>query len=124
PGHFRSVTTVVNRLFNLVRPDIAVFGKKDYQQLMMIRLMVSDLAMPVEVHGVDTVREPDGLAMSSRNQYLRPEERRLAPRLYQTLKDLRDEMLGARTIPRDAEEHATMKLNRLGFRTEYVSIAR
>lgn len=124
PGHFRGVTTVVNRLFNLVRPDVAIFGKKDYQQLMLIRLMVSDLGMPIEIVGVDTMRESDGLAMSSRNNYLRPEERTLAPRLYAVLCDLRDEILRTKEVPLDAEAVGLERLQRMGFRPEYVSVVR
>ncbi len=124
PGHFRGVTTVVNRLFNLVQPDVAVFGKKDYQQLMLIRLMATDLGMPVEIIGVDTMREDDGLARSSRNRYLRPEERAKAPRLYAVLCDLRDEVLRASGIPWEAEATAADRLLRMGLRPEYVSIVR
>jgi len=85
PGHFEGVTTVVAKLFHIVEPDIAVFGEKDYQQLTIIRHMVAELRIPIEIVGAPTVREPDGLAMSSRNQYLTGPERQTAPRIYQTL---------------------------------------
>ena len=124
PGHFRGVATAVNRLFNLVTPDVAVFGKKDYQQWLIVRLMTVDLGLPVEIVGVDTVREPDGLALSSRNRYLAPEERQRAPRLYEALRTLRDRVreknMGLGTV----EENAVMELKESGFRPEYVSVRR
>jgi pantoate--beta-alanine ligase len=90
PGHFRGVTTIVMKLFQIVQPRAAMFGWKDAQQLLVIRRMTRDLGVPVEVIGVETVREPDGLAMSSRNQYLNPTERAAAPVLYRGLSAIRD----------------------------------
>ncbi|MDX2123885.1 MAG: pantoate--beta-alanine ligase, partial [Aeromonas hydrophila] len=85
PGHFRGVSTVVTKLFNLVQPDVACFGQKDYQQLALIRKMVADMAMPIQIVGVPTVRAEDGLALSSRNGYLTAAERALAPELARTM---------------------------------------
>lgn len=97
PGHFDGVCTVVAKLFNLFQPDDAVFGKKDYQQLAIIRRLVRDLNIPVEIHGIDTVREPDGLAMSSRNRYLDADERLQAVALSRALRHARQAWLGGET---------------------------
>ncbi len=124
PGHFRGVATVVNRLFNLVGPDVALFGKKDYQQWVILRQMVRDLAMPVEVVGVETVRDADGLALSSRNGYLSAQERRVAPALFRTLEAVRAEVEGAGMIPPDIEARALDRLQKTGFVPDYISIRR
>jgi pantoate--beta-alanine ligase len=124
PGHFRGVATVVNRLLNLVGPDVAVFGKKDYQQLLVIRRMVSDLGMPVEIIGVETVRDPDGLALSSRNGYLTIDERRVAPRLYTALRTLREQTLQAGRMDTAFVQQAIDGLAANGFRVDYLSVRR
>jgi len=124
PGHFRGVTTVVNRLLNLVQPDVAVFGNKDYQQLLVIRLMVADLGMTVAIEGVDTVREADGLAYSSRNRYLNAEERRTAPLLYVTLRELADALGKSPADAGEALEGARARLQAAGFRPEYLELRR
>lgn len=123
PGHFRGVTTVVARLFHLATPDVAIFGKKDYQQLLLIRLMVSDLGMPTEIVGIDTVRESDGLALSSRNGYLSTDERQRAPILYKVLQGVARRMQGG--DPRGiVEEGAATELRAAGLRPDYVSVRR
>ncbi|HNQ35408.1 MAG TPA: pantoate--beta-alanine ligase [bacterium] len=94
PGHFSGVATVVLKLLNLVQPDRAYFGWKDAQQLLIIKRLVRDLNLPVEIVGMATVREKDGLALSSRNRYLEPAERRAAPRLYQVLREIADRLAG------------------------------
>lgn len=124
PGHFVGVATVVNKLFNLVQPDVAVFGEKDYQQLLVIRRMVSELCMPLEIVGVATVREADGLAMSSRNQYLDAEQRQTAPLLYQQLQQMAEAIHAGETDFDGLQQKATKQLEQAGFRTDYLRIAR
>lgn len=123
PGHFRGVATVVVRLLNMVTPDIAFFGKKDYQQLMVIRRMVDDLAIPVDIVGVDVVRDADGLALSSRNRYLDATQRRNAPHLYKTLVWIAEQLRAGREIA-DLERTAIRRLEERGFVPDYVSIRR
>jgi pantoate--beta-alanine ligase len=122
PGHFMGVATVVTKLLNLVQPDVAVFGEKDYQQLMIIRRAVIDLCMPVEIIGVPTTREPDGLAMSSRNRYLTPEERRIAPKIFQELDRARAAIESGRTDYEALEQAGYQALQQAGFRPDYFSI--
>lgn len=124
PRHFRGVATVVNRLFNIVQPDVSIFGKKDYQQLAVIRKMVADLAMPVEIIGVDTVREHDQLAMSSRNNYLDERERAIAPTLFATIDSIRSLIISLGEIPGDIEQQGMKRLKAAGFDPDYVSIRR
>jgi pantoate--beta-alanine ligase len=122
PGHFRGVATVVAKLFGIVQPEFALFGEKDYQQLAVLRRMAEDLCLPVDVVGVPTVRETDGLAMSSRNGYLSAAERALAPEIYRTLSALAERLrAGERDYP-SVEREAMVRLDRSGFRSEYVSI--
>jgi pantoate--beta-alanine ligase len=122
PGHFEGVATVVAKLFNLVQPDIALFGKKDYQQWRLIERMVRDLAMPVAIVGVTTVREADGLAMSSRNQYLSPHERQLAPALYVSLTGIREAIMQGNRNFAALETGAVQQLEGLGFKPQYVEV--
>jgi len=124
PGHFAGVATVVAKLFSIVQPDVAVFGEKDFQQLTVIRRMVVDLCLPVRIVGAPTMREADGLAMSSRNQYLEPAERERAPLIHAALQ---------RVVPRIAagdadlaalEREGAESLARAGFRVDYFSVRR
>lgn len=121
-GHFDGVATVVCKLFNIVQPDVALFGLKDFQQFAVIQTMVRDLHLPVELIGVPTVRESDGLAMSSRNGYLTENERKIAPQLYKTLQKSRVNLL-TKTIS-DIEKLAISELENVGFMVDYFNVAR
>ncbi|MBA6328259.1 pantoate--beta-alanine ligase [Colwellia sp. MB02u-6] len=121
PGHFRGVTTVVCKLFNLVQPDIACFGLKDYQQVQVIQTMVEDLSMPIEIIAVETVREASGLALSSRNNYLNKEEKNIAPALSQNLKWLAQAIRGNDDFVGLAQKAAS-NINMAGMKTDYIHI--
>jgi pantoate--beta-alanine ligase len=123
PGHFMGVATVVTKLLNLVQPDVALFGEKDFQQLMIIRRAAEDLCMPVEVLGLPTTRESDGLAMSSRNRYLTAEQRALAPRIFAVLERAREAL--ERDGRRDfvaIEKEGMNALAAAGFRPDYFAV--
>ncbi len=124
PGHFVGVTTIVCKLFNLVQPDVAVFGEKDFQQLMVIRRMVEELCMPIEIVGVPTVRETDGLAMSSRNGYLSAEQRQLAPQLHGIMQGLAKRIRAGETDYAALEKTTADQIDRAGFKTDYLVIRR
>jgi pantoate--beta-alanine ligase len=124
PKHFSGVATVVLKLFNMVRPHSAIFGKKDYQQYIVLRDMVRQFALPIEIIPAETVRAEDGLALSSRNQYLDPDARREAPRLYRTLITMRNQLLqGSRDIQR-LELDGMAELARNGWRPDYIAVRR
>jgi pantoate--beta-alanine ligase len=124
PGHFTGVSTVVCKLFHLVQPDVAVFGEKDFQQLMLIRQMVRDLDMDIHIEGLPTVREADGLAMSSRNGYLSTAERKLAPGFHLTLREVVDALHKGRQDYASLQAEAAQTLASRGFRPDYVEIRR
>jgi pantoate--beta-alanine ligase len=124
PGHFEGVATVVAKLFHIVEPDVAVFGEKDYQQLTIIRRLVADLCMPISIIAAPTVRDPDGLAMSSRNQYLSDEERRKAPVIHQTLLAAVERVRAGDRDFAAIERSGLEALERAGFRPDYFSIRR
>ena len=122
PGHFTGVATIITKLFNLVQPDLAVFGEKDYQQLLVIRRLTADLGFDVDIVAVPTVREPDGLAMSSRNRYLDKEERTHAARFPQVLHELAGRIRAGERDYARLEREAIWELAEAGFVTEYVSV--
>ncbi|MBV8659206.1 MAG: pantoate--beta-alanine ligase [Burkholderiales bacterium] len=122
PGHFRGVATVVTKLFNIVQPDAAMFGKKDYQQLKVIEGMVADLDMPIEIVPVDTGRAADGLALSSRNGFLTPEERHEAARLYRNLAAIKNALIAGEQDFVKLTETARADLENHGWRVDYVEI--
>jgi len=122
PGHFRGVATVVLKLFNCVQPQVAIFGMKDYQQLMVIRNMTRQFALPITIVGGATVRANDGLALSSRNGYLSAAERAEAPRLYRELKRIRDAIRQGQDNLADLENATISALTRAGWKTDYVAV--
>ncbi len=122
PGHFAGVATVVCKLLNMVQPDLALFGNKDFQQLLVIRQMVEDLCIPVEIIGAPTVREPDGLARSSRNGYLTAEERSRAPILYRVLSETSKAIAEGRDDYAVLESESKQRLTAAGFKPDYYSI--
>ncbi|EJA4791812.1 pantoate--beta-alanine ligase [Escherichia coli] len=122
PGHFRGVSTIVSKLFNLVQPDIACFGEKDFQQLALIRKMVADMGFDIEIVGVPIMRAKDGLTLSSRNGYLTAEQRKIAPGLYKVLSSIADKLQAGE---RDLDEIITIagqELNEKGFRADDIQI--
>lgn len=124
PGHFRGVATVVMKLFQIVQPDVALFGKKDYQQLMVLRNMSRQFMLPIKIVGGETVRAEDGLALSSRNGYLSPEQRAEAPRLQQCLQAIRQAVLAGNKDYAALCQNAAQTLDSHGWQTDYISIRR
>jgi len=124
PTHFAGVATVVSKLFNIVQPDSAFFGEKDFQQLAVIRCLTSELAFPINIVGVPTQRAEDGLALSSRNGYLSAQERALAPALYQVLTQLRTAILNGQREYTMLCEASVLHLQKMGFDPDYVSVRR
>ena len=124
PGHFEGVSSVVARLFGLVQPDVAVFGQKDYQQQLIIRRMTEDLGFPIRIVTGETVREDDGLALSSRNQFLTDDERAIAPGIYRSLKKIGDSLQAGKRSYDELQDKAIADLKSAGFTPDYVSIRR
>ena len=124
PGHFRGVATVVLKLFNMVSPHAAIFGKKDYQQYLVLRDMVRQFALPIEITPAETVRAADGLALSSRNGYLSPDERREAPRLYRALQEVESELKSGMHDYQRLELHGMSMLADKGWKPDYVTVRR
>ena len=122
PGHFRGVATIVCKLFNMVQPNMAFFGEKDFQQLQVIKAMVTDLSMNLKIFGVPTVRDPDGLAMSSRNHYLTEDNRKIASALYQSLQDMAETIKLGRRDFTILIKQSKEKLVKAGFKMDYIEI--
>ncbi|EAP4935141.1 pantoate--beta-alanine ligase [Salmonella enterica] len=122
PGHFRGVSTIVSKLFNLIQPDIACFGEKDFQQLALIRKMVADLGYDIEIVGVPIIRAKDGLALSSRNGYLTAEQRKIAPGLYKVMSSIGEKLQAGERDQDEMIAIAAQELNEKGFRADDIQI--
>ena len=122
PGHFRGVATVVTKLFNMVQPNIAYFGEKDYQQVQVIKAMVADLSMNLDIVSVPTMRHEDGLAMSSRNGYLNAQQRAIAPTLYRVLSDIKQALLNGSNDHSQLIKDGNARLAEAGFKPDYIEI--
>jgi len=122
PGHFRGVSTIVSKLFNLIQPDIACFGEKDFQQLALIRKMVADLGYDIDIVGVPIIRGKDGLALSSRNGYLTAEQRKIAPGLYNVMTGIAEKLQAGEREVKEMVALAEQELNAIGFRADDIQI--
>ncbi|EBI9167329.1 pantoate--beta-alanine ligase [Salmonella enterica] len=122
PGHFRGVSTIVSKLFNLIQPDIACFGEKDFQQLALIRKMVADMSYDIEIVGVPIIRAKDGLALSSRNDYLTAEQRKIAPGLYNVMNSIAEKLIAGNRELQEIIAIAEQELNEKGFRADDIQI--
>ncbi|EJB1306979.1 pantoate--beta-alanine ligase [Salmonella enterica] len=122
PGHFRGVSTIVSKLFNLIQPDIACFGEKDFQQLAMIRKMVADMGYDIEIVGVPIIRAKDGLVLSSRNAYLTAEQRKIAPGLYNVMNSIAEKLIAGNRELQEIIAIAEQELNEKGFRADDIQI--
>ncbi|EGI6066902.1 pantoate--beta-alanine ligase [Salmonella enterica subsp. enterica serovar Alachua] len=122
PGHFRGVSTIVSKLFNLIQPDIACFGEKDFQQLALIRKMVADMSYDIEIVGVPIIRAKDGLALSSRNSYLTAEQRKIAPGLHNVMNSIAEKLIAGNRELQEIIAIAEQELNEKGFRADDIQI--